>query len=166
MQRIGCRRWRQAARRQRSGRRRARRWRGPSGGGPGGGPAGGEGPAATVSPAKASSGAGGSVALTVTVSGPGTVTATATVAVPKGGAKKSAAKKITVAKASLRAKKAGPVKLVLKLNKAGKKLLGQKGKLTAKAAIAFKPASGPTATTSKSVTFKKPKPSPKRRGGR
>jgi hypothetical protein len=140
----------------------------PGGGGPGGGGPGGGGPVATLSPARATSGADGSVSLALTVSGPGTVTAAATVAAPKGGAKKSAAKKkVTVAKASIRAKKAGPVQLVLKLNKAGKKLLGKKSKLTAKAAIAFKPASGPAATTTKSVTFKKKKkPRPKGRAKR
>lgn len=120
-------------------------------------PGGGAGPA-TLSSAKASTGSGGAVTLTVSVSGPGAVTATATVAAPKGGARKSAAKPVTVAKAAARAKKAGPVKLVLGLTKAGKKLLRQRGKLTAKTAIVFKPTAGAAATTTKSVTFKKPRP--------
>lgn len=139
------------------------------GGGPGGGTpppkggGGGDSTPAKVSGAKTSTAANGTVTLTVTVSGPGAVSATSSVPAPKGGAKKSAAKPVTVAKASGRAKKAGPFKLVLKLTKAGKKLVDQRGKVTAKTKVVFKPTSGASATTTKSVTFKKKPPKKKKK---
>ncbi len=138
----------------------------PSGGGTppkGDGGGGGDSKPAKVSGAKTSTAANGTVTLTVTVSGPGAVSATSSVPAPKGGAKKSAAKPVTVAKASGRAKKAGPFKLVLKLTKAGKKLVNQRGKVTAKTKVVFKPASGASATTTKSVTFKKKPPAKKKK---
>jgi len=81
--------------------------------------------------------------LAVTVPGPGTL-----VAVGKGKAKK-------LKRASLTATGAGTLKLPLKPNAVGKKILNAKGKLKTRIAVTFTPTGGLAATQTYKVTLKK-----------
>ena len=102
---------------------------------------------------KTKQGANGTVTVTFNAPGPGSLSGLETAVVPRSASAKT--KKLTVSRARKNATKAGTVKLVLKLNKKGKKIFGAKHRLRTTLAITFKPNAG-TATKlkPKSITLK------------
>jgi hypothetical protein len=102
---------------------------------------------------------GGDGTVTVTFSAPaaGTLSGLETAVVPRSAKKKT--KKLTVSKGRKRAAKAGQLKLVLKLNKSGRKIFRSKHKLPVTLTLTFKPTVG-TATklTPQHITLKLKKP--------
>lgn len=86
-------------------------------------------------------GANGTVTLTTVVPAAGSLSALETAVVARGA--KAKTKKLTVSNARRNASKAGPVKLVLKLNKKGLRLLRSKHKLPVTLAVTYRPNAGP-----------------------
>lgn len=91
----------------------------------------------------------GSATLTLDLPGPGTVTALATATVPAG-----AAKKITVAKLTRRATRAGKLKLTLKPSKAALRHLKRRGRLRTSVKLTYTPTGGSARSTTRKVTLK------------
>ena len=87
--------------------------------------------------------------LTLDLPGPGTVKALATANVPAG-----AAKKITVAKLTRRATRAGKLKLTLKPSKAALRYLRRRGKLRTRMKLTYTPTGGSARSTTRNVTLK------------
>jgi hypothetical protein len=85
-------------------------------------------------------GGDGTVTVLVDVTDPGSVSAVETALVPRSARKKT--KRLVVSKARKTAAVAGQVKLVLKLNRKGKKLLRTKHRLPTTLAVTYKPTSG------------------------
>ncbi|MBA2504742.1 MAG: hypothetical protein H0V29_02220 [Thermoleophilaceae bacterium] len=105
-----------------------------------------------ISAGKAVSNPDGSATLTIGCPGPGTLSATGT-----SGSGASAKKLVVLASGKATAKKAGPVKLVLKPTPAGKKILKKKGKLSLTVKVTFKPKSGGSTTKTLKVKLKRKK---------
>lgn len=90
-------------------------------------------------------GPNGTVTLTINVPAAGSLSALETAVVPRSAAKRT--KKLTVSRARKSASKAGRVKLVLKLNKKGRRLLRAKHRLRTRLAVTYKPKVGAATKT-------------------
>jgi hypothetical protein len=117
------------------------------GGGGGGGGGGGSTPPPT-GPAKlrarfagVKSGGNGTVAVTLNAPGAGNLSASETAVVPRTAAKQRT-RKLTVSSLRRKVGKAGKVKLVLKLNRKGRKLLRSKHRLPVTLSVTYKPTAG------------------------
>jgi len=117
------------------------------GGGGGGGGGGGSTPPPT-GPAKlrarfagVKSGGNGTVAVTLNAPGAGNLSASETAVVPRSAAKQRT-RKLTVSSLRRKVGKAGKVKLVLKLNRKGRKLLRSKHRLPVTLSVTYKPTAG------------------------
>jgi len=123
------------------------RWQPPATpGGGGGGGGGGSTPPPSSAKLRAKlgsvkSGGDGTVTVTVAASGSGNCSANETTVVPRSAAKKRT-KKLTVSSVRRKVTKAGPVKLVLKLNRKGKALLRTKHRLPVTLTVRYKPTAG------------------------
>ena len=91
----------------------------------------------------------GSATLTLDLPGPGTVKALATANLPAG-----AAKKITVAKLTRQAARAGRLKLTLKPSKAALRHLRRRGKLRTSVKLTYTPTGGSARSVIRKVTLK------------
>jgi hypothetical protein len=106
-------------------------------------PAGGGGGSAARLKFSAKPKGDGSVTVTFSAPGAGSLSGTETAVVPVSAKKKT--KKLTVASARRKVTRAGAVKLVLKLNRKGRKIFRAKHRLPVTLTLAFKPSVG-TAT--------------------
>jgi len=115
----------------------------PPGGGGGGGstppPAGGIKLRASLGGVKA--GGDGTVTVTLNAPGAGNLSASETAVVPRSAAKKRT-RKLTVSSVRRKVGKAGRVKLVLKLNRKGRKLLRSRHRLPVTLSVTYKPTAG------------------------
>jgi hypothetical protein len=99
------------------------------------------------------SGGNGTVTVTVTAPGAGNLSASETAVVPRSAAKKRT-KKLTVSSVRRKVAKPGKVKLVLKLNRKGRKLFRAKHRLPVTLTVGYKPASGSGNKLTKHLTLK------------
>jgi hypothetical protein len=111
----------------------------------------------------------GAATITIQVPGPGTLSAAQASSAASASRRAAAAqrgkkrKKKFVKPASVVAKQAGPVKLKLRLTKAGKQRLRKRGKLKVALAVTFTPTGGSANTETRTLTIKAKK---KKRGKR
>jgi hypothetical protein len=131
---------------------------GPANPGPAGpGPAGGAPSNAFSVRGSSASAADGTVTVSVDLPGPGRLAGVATASVQV--ARK---KKVTVARKSLTAAKAGRVRLKLSPTRKAKGILKKKGRLKASLKLTFTPTGGSPKSSTRSVTFKLKKKRKKR----
>jgi hypothetical protein len=125
---------------------------------PGGGGGGGSAPPPSGAKLRAKlgsvkSGGDGTVTVTVNAPGAGNLSGSETAVVPKSAARKRT-KKLTVSSIRRKVTKAGKVKLVLKLNRKGRKLFLVKHKLPVALVVTYKPATGATNKLTRHLTLK------------
>jgi hypothetical protein len=120
-------------------------------------PAGGGGTKLRAKFGRVKIGGDGTVTVLVNVPDAGSVSGLETAVVPRS-AKKKRTKKLVVSRARKSASVAGQVKLVLKLNKKGKRIFRLKHKLPVTLAVTYKPSAGSGNKLSKHLTLKLKKP--------
>jgi hypothetical protein len=96
----------------------------------------------------------GTVTVLVNVPDAGSVSGLETAVVPRSAAKKKRTKKLIVSRARKGASKAGQVKLVLRLNRKGKRIFRAKHRLRVTLSVTYKPSTGSGNKLTRHLTLK------------